>query len=170
MLSNDAKDEIRVFTDRITPKNWNIILHPFDAQFKPHVFNLLISIRDEDEEMPDNHDEQEYENFDEENCPCPGGVTGGVLFSDLSERGLGEEGRISQAVIQIWPYWGDWKLRLMRELARLATYRRKALRLKANRGKGTVMVRSEFPGEDLREPPFISAFSLFAKRAGERRL
>ena len=164
MLTNDAKEEIRGFVDRITPKNWHIILHPFDAQLKPHVFNLFISIGDEDEEMSDDHYEQEYENLEDENRPCPGGVTGGVLFSDLKDRGLEEGGRISQAVIQIWPYRGDWRLRLLRELARIAAYRRKALRLKANRGEGTVIVRPEFPGEELKEPAFISAYSLFEKR------
>ena len=168
MLSNDAKEEIRDFADRITPGNWNIILHPFDAQFKPCAFNLFISIGNEVEEVPEDKGEQEYENLEEEKRPCPGGVTGGVLFSDLSERGLEEEGRVSQAVIQIWPYRGDWRSRLVKELARLAAYRRKALRLKANRGKGTVIVRTEFPGEELKDPAFSSAYSLLLKRIEER--
>lgn len=167
MLSNDAKEEIMDFADRIAPKNWNIILHPFDAQFKPCLFNVFISIGDEDEEMPDNQDEQEYGDLEEENRPCPGGVTGGVLFSDLRERGFEEGGRVSQAVIQIWPYKGDWRLRLVRELARLAAYRRKALKLRAHRVEGAVIVRPEFPGEELKDPAFSSAYSLLSKRTEE---
>jgi len=167
MLSNDAKEEIRDFADRITPKNWNIILHPLDAQFKPRVFNLFISIGDENEEMPEDQ-RVEYGHVDEENRPCPGGVTGGVLFSDLRERGFEEGGKVSQAVIQIWPYRGDWRLRLVRELARLAAYRRKALRLKAHRGEETVIVRPEFPVEELGDSAFSRAYSLLSKRSQER--
>lgn len=167
MLSNEAKEEVRVFADRITPRNWNIIVHPFDAQFRPRIFNIFISIGDEDEEMPADHEEQEYGNLEDENRPCPGGVTGGVLFSDLRERGVEERGRVSQAVILIWPYRGDWRLRIVRELARLAAYRRKALRLKAHRGEETVIVRPEFPGEELNSPVFSRAYSLLSKRAEE---
>jgi hypothetical protein len=165
VLSSDAKEEIRDFADRITPENWNIILHPFDAQLKPGIFNVFISIGDEDEGMPADHEEQEYESFEEENRPCPGGVTGGVLFSDLRERGFEEGGRVSQAVVQIWPCKGDWRPRLVRELARLAAYRRKALRLKAHRREETVIVRPEFPGEELNSLAFSSAYSLLSKRA-----
>jgi len=168
MLSNDSKEEIRDFADRITPENWNIILHPFDARFKPGVFNVFISIGDEDEDMPANQEEQEDENLEEENRPCPGGVTDGLLFSDLRERGLKEEGRVSQAVILIWPYRGDWRSRLVRELARLAAYRRRALSLKAHRGEEPVIVRPEFPGEELKDPAFSRAYSLILKRTEER--
>lgn len=167
MLSNDAKEEIRDFADRITPENWNIILHPFDAQVKPGVFNVFIRIGDEDEDMPADRDEREYANLEEENRPCPGGVTGGLLFSDLRERGVEEEGRVSQAVILIWPYMGDWRSRLVRELARLAAYRRRALRLKAHRSEETVIIRPEFPGEELEDPAFSSAYSLLIKRTEE---
>ncbi len=165
MLSNDTQEEIREFAEKITPENWRIILHPFDAQYKPGVFNLFIRIGGEDEDMPQER-EEEYENLEEEKRPCPGGVTGGLLFSDLRERGL-EEGRVSQAVIQIWPYTGDWRLRIVRELARLATYRRKAMRLKAHRSEETVIVRPEFPGEELEDPAFSSAYSLLLKRTEE---
>jgi hypothetical protein len=167
MLSNDAKEEIKDFAGRITPENWNIILHPFDARFKPGVFNVFISVGDENEDMPVERDEQEYENLEEENRPCPGGVTGGLLFSDLRERGVEEEGRVSQAVILIWPYRGNWRSRLVRELARLAAYRRRALRLKAHRGEETVIVRPEFPGEELKDPVFSRAYSLLLKRTEE---
>ena len=167
MLSNDTQEEIRAFAERITPENWNIILHPFDAQFKPGAFNVFIRIGGEDEDMPRDSTEQEYENLEKKNRPCPGGVTGGLLFSDLRERGLEEEGRVSQAVIQIWPYMGDWRLRIVRELARLATYRRKAMRLKAHRSEETVIIRPEFPGEELEDPAFSSAYSLLSKRAEE---
>ncbi|MBW1707242.1 MAG: hypothetical protein JRJ86_19130 [Deltaproteobacteria bacterium] len=166
MLSNDAKEEIRDFADRITPKNWNIILHPLDAQFKPRVFNLFISIGDENEEMPEDQ-RVEYGHVDEENRPCPGGVTGGVLFSDLRERGFEEGGKVSQAVIQIWPYRGDWRLRLVREFALLTAYRRKALGLKAHKGEETVIVRPEFPDEKLKDRSFSKAYSLFSKRSEE---
>ena len=164
MLSDDAKEEIRDFTERITPRNWNIILHPFDAQFKPRVFNVFIRIGGEDEEVPTEGEDRQYGDLRAENVPCPGGVTGGVLFSDLRERGFEGGGKVSQAVIQIWPYSGDWRLRLVRELARLSAYRRKALRLKAHKEEGTLIVRPEYPGEELKDPAFNSAYSLLSKR------
>ena len=158
MLTDGTKQEMRVFAERITPKNWNIILNAADLRYGTGILNVLLSISDEGEEGISGRQDADPE-------LCAGRVTGGMLFTDLKERDFDGKGKMAQAVIFVSPYFDDWRRPLVQALAQLAVYRWHAFRIRAHKKEGMVIVRPGSPEEVRHDPIFKSALSILAKRA-----
>ncbi|MBN1932260.1 MAG: hypothetical protein JW786_11695 [Desulfobacterales bacterium] len=150
--SDMKKEEIRRFADQITPKNWNVVLHPKDDKLSANILNILLRIQDSD--YPDSAD-----------TAAKAVLSGGILFSNLKDIGIDQKGSVAQVVLQLWPRSGDWKAALIHELARVAVYRCLAFRMKTYKDEP----RMTLPEADNELEPhgvtFEKALSIMKKRS-----
>jgi hypothetical protein len=165
MWSDAEKEEMRLYAEGITPRNWNVILNAADLTCETGVLNVLLIFADAGDEGSRSREDLTPECRDTDPAYQGGRVSGGMLFTDLKERGVDQEGKMAQAVVLLADHFGDWRESLVHALAQLAVYRWHAFRMKAYRKEGTVMVR---PGYDMtpgNDPIFQHALSIMADRA-----
>ena len=194
MLSDVQKQEIRRFADRITPKNWNVVLRPEDEIEAPGILNILISIQKPESEVFTDYFGNKcypceskdgiryFENrygdvfFKNQVKPALGMVSGRMIFKDLKTYMTDRKGKMAKIKIKLWPYLGDWKGTLIHELAHVAVYRYKALKTGEYRKKAlfqnpweidtkTLFIHGTLLREGHHGSAFQRAFSSLAKRA-----
>jgi len=165
MTSPFSKEKMRRFADRITPKNWNIILHEKDALETSGVLNILLSIQGQDSQVyADIYGNKcyEYEGRGAEKYfankygdvlhknqvkPVLGMVLGRMTFKEVKSFGGDKKGKVAKIIVQFWPDLGDWRVTLVHELAHVAVYRWRALMTKDYKKQGLF---KRHPVENLR--------------------
>ena len=165
MTSTVNKEKIRRFADRITPKNWNIILHEKDALETSGVLNILLSIQGQNSQVySDRYGNKCYEYqgrggetyfaniygdiFHKNQVkPVLGMVLGRMTFKKLKFFDNDKKGKVAKIMVQLWPDLGDWRVTLVHELAHVAVYRWRAFRTK-DYNKQRLFIR--YLGENLR--------------------
>jgi hypothetical protein len=194
MISSVKNEEIQRFADRITPKNWNVVLSPEDEINEPGILNVLIRIqKPETEVFTDYFGNKCYTHESKDGIeyfvnrygdvflrnqvkPALGMVYGRMVFKDLKSTGMERKGNVAKITIKLWPYLGDWKGTLIHELAHVAVYRYNAFKTKEYREKAlfknpwnidpkTLIIKKTFQREGHHGPAFQRAFSSLAKRA-----
>ncbi|MGD8770027.1 MAG: hypothetical protein PVJ06_08280 [Desulfobacterales bacterium] len=194
MLSSAKKEKIQRFADRITPKNWNVVLRPEDEIKEPGVLNVLIRIQKPETEIFTDYFGNKcypYESKDgikyfvnrygdvflrNQVKPALGMVSGRMVFKDLKSTQTERKGKFAKITIKLWPYLGDWKGTLIHELAHVAVYRYTAFKTKEYRKKNlfkntwnmnpkTLFLKKTLQIEGHHGPAFQRSFSMLAKRA-----
>jgi len=194
MASTFNKEKIRRFAERITPKNWNIILHEKNALETAGVLNILLSIQGQDSQVyADRYGNKCYEY--EGRCgekyfankygdvlhksqvkPVLGMVLGRMTFKELKSFESDKKGRVAKIIVQLWPDIGDWRVSLVHELAHVAVYRWRAFMTKDYKKQGlfkrhvgenlkTNIIREQLSMENHHGPRFKKALLSLAKRA-----
>lgn len=164
-FTDTDKEKIRQFADDITPKNWNVVLHPKQDRLEPGTLNILLSFKSSEYEVyPDGNGHACYS--DERGVEtCRRMIPGGMMFMDLKDIGIDRNGKVAQIVIQLWPQYQQMKKVLLQELARIAAIRKLVLETRATRRSGTLVVK-ERPADDEKNRRAIDrALSLLIRRA-----
>jgi hypothetical protein len=193
MTSNFNKEKMRRFADRITPKNWNIILHEKDVLDTAGVLNILLSIQGQDSPVySDAHGNKCYEYqgrsgekyfanrygdiFQKNQVkPVLGMVLGRMTFKELKSFGGNKKGKVANIIVQLWPDIGDWRVTLVHELAHVAVYRWRAFMTKEYKKQGPFkryvgenlrmnIIREQLSMENHHGPRFQNALLSLAKR------
>ena len=165
MTSTFNKEKMRRFADRVTPKNWNIILHEKDALETAGVLNILLSIQGQNSQVySDAYGNKcyEYQGRSGETYyanrygdifhknqvkPVLGMVLGRMTFKELKPLGGDKKGKVARIIVQLWPDLGDWRVTLVHELAHVAVYRWRAFMTKDYKKHGLF---KRYPAENLR--------------------
>lgn len=194
MPSDDPKEAIRHFADRITPQSWHIVLDSKDEKIHPGILNIHLSLQGPESEV--------YTNFWGRKCypfedrggkiwysdklgnlyhrdqvkPILGMISGRMVFKDLKALGVNAKGKVARIIVRLWPYLGDWKGTLIHELAHVAVYRYQAYRTKDYHKKTlfknfwnvdvkSLLVEERLLREGHHGPRFKKAFFSLAQRA-----
>jgi hypothetical protein len=194
MISTFTKEKMRRLAERITPKNWNIILHQKNALETAGVLNILLSIQGQDSQVySDSYGNKcyEYEGRAGEKYfatrygdifhknqvrPVLGMVLGRMTFKELKSFGDDKKGKVAKIIVQLWPDLGDWRVTLVHELAHVAVYRWRAFMTKEYKKQGlfkrypdenlrTSLIKEQLTMENHHGPRFQKAFSSLIKRA-----
>lgn len=165
MPTKIENEEIRRFADPITPRRWKMILDAREALLENGVLNVLLNIEGEKHRVFLDPDGNTCQSSKPGAAPCIAGISGGMLFTDLRERGIDQAGKVAQAVIRLWPYHADWHGALIHELAHLAVYRWQAWKMKAHLKPGMILVRPGAGEEDDHGRAFTNALSAINRRA-----
>jgi len=194
MTSPFSKEKMRRFADRITPKNWNIILHEKDALETSGVLNILLSIQGQDSQVyADIYGNKcyEYEGRGAEKYfankygdvlhknqvkPVLGMVLGRMTFKEVKSFGGDKKGKVAKIIVQFWPDLGDWRVTLVHELAHVAVYRWRAFMTKDYKKQGLFkrhpvenlrasIIKEQSTMESHHGPRFQKALLSLAKRA-----
>lgn len=193
MFSDDQKEAIRRFADRVTPRSWHIVLDPKDERIQPGILNVHLSLQGPESEVytdflgrkcyPFKHKDGTiwYANrygdvfHRREVKPILGMIDGRMVFNDLKTLGVNRKGKVARIIVRLWPYLGDWKGTVIHELAHVAVYRHQACRTKDYQNKTlfkshwnidvkTLLIREKFLREGHHGPSFQKAFFTLSKR------
>jgi len=157
--------EIRRFADRITPGRWKMILDAREAILENGLLNVLLNIEAEEHQVFRDPDGNTCDSSRPGATPRIAGISGGMLFTDLRERGVDPPGKVAQVVIRLWPYYGDWHGALIHELAHLAVYRWQAWKMKVHLKQGMILIKPGAGEEDDHGRAFTKALSAINRRA-----
>ena len=193
-MSFEKDTKIQRFADRITPKNWNVILRPEDEIKEPGALNVLIRIQKPETEVFTDYFGNKCYSYENEKGnkyfvnrygdvflrdqvkPALGMVAGRMVFKDLKSMRTERKGKVAKITIKLWPYLGDWKGTLIHELAHVAVYRYNAFKTKAYKEKALfknpwnidpkmLIIKKKLQREGHHGQSFQKAFSMLAKRA-----
>ncbi|MGD2030463.1 MAG: hypothetical protein PVG86_11080 [Desulfobacterales bacterium] len=194
MMSSVKNEKIQRFADRVTPKNWNVILRPEDEIKEPGVLNVLIRIQKPETEVFTDYSGNKCYPYENEKGikyfvnrygdvflrnqvkPALGMVSGRMVFKDLKSTRTKRKGKVAKITIKLWPYLGDWKGTLIHELAHVAVYRYNAFKTKAYNEKALFknpwnidpnmfFIKKKLQCQGHHGQSFQRAFSMLAKRA-----
>jgi hypothetical protein len=193
MTSALNKEKMRRFADRVTPKNWNVILHEKNALETAGVLNIILSIQGQDSQVfSDAHGNKcyEYQETGGETYfanrygdifhkhqvrPVLGMVLGRMTFKELRSCEGNKKGKVAKIIVQLWPDLGDWRVTLVHELAHVAVYRWRAFVTKEYKKQGLFkryvgenlrmnIIREQLSMENHHGPRFQNAFLSLIKR------
>ncbi len=157
-FSDTEQEEIRQFADRITPKNWNIFIHPKDFKYIPGILNIQLYFFDV------------IDDFDEHMATVHGPMRVCLIsfFKDHYPEAAEAfqkygEGSFASSLIGIHPT-ASWDLEgtIIHELAHVAVDRLKVFQQKPM--KKNLSFAFKYPDEDLHGQLFQRFYRILLNR------